>query len=116
MVEEPRPRPREPVEAWRDAWSQTAVMLADHIPLMVGVALVVTVHKIRSAIMPEEIRSWTRVIDGALIAAEVTLFASLVLTKGIDLVGEVVEGLGIAWHRALHAFKKGKRLPPTPRL
>ena len=114
MVEETRPR--QPGEAWRDAWSQVAVMLADHIPLVVGVALVVTVHKIRSAIMPAEIRSWTRVIDGALLSAEFTLFASLVLTKGIDLVGEVVEGLGIAWHRALHGFKKGRRSPPTPRL
>jgi len=114
MVEDVRPR--QPGEAWRDAWSQVAVMLADHIPLVIGFALVVTVHKIRSTIMPAETRPWTRVIDGALIAAEFTLFASLVLTKGIDLLGELVEGLGIAWHRAAHAFKKGKRLPPTPRL
>ena len=88
MVEETRPR--QPGEAWRDAWSQVAVMLADHIPLVIGVALVVTVHKIRSAIMPAEIRSWTRVIDGALLSAEFTLFASLVLTVALVFSAAVV--------------------------
>src|SRR5438309_11423135 len=110
------PHGRSPRQAWREAWIQVWVMLFDHIPLVIGVALTATVHKIRTIVLPTDATAWSRVLDATLVAGEFSLLASLVAPKLVDLAGELGEGSGIAWRRMVHAFCKGKRLPPAPRL
>jgi hypothetical protein len=107
--------PRTAGEAWKDAWAQAWIMLCDHIPLMVGAALVGGIHKARAVLLPGDGRAWQSVIDVTLLAAEISLFFSLVVTKGVDLVGEFGVAVGVAWRRIVHAFKTGKRLPSPPR-
>jgi len=91
-------------------------MLIDHIPLVVGAALVAFVHLVRTWVVAGNTGVWTRLLDAVLLVAELTLLVSLVASKALDLIGELGEGVGVAKHRIAKAWRSGERSPPPPRL
>lgn len=82
-------------------------MMAEHTPLVAAMVVVAVSDIIRRAISPSGDGLLARVSAGALGVAEITLLASLVAPKGIELVCDLAERTGVGIFRVKHAFRTG---------
>jgi hypothetical protein len=90
-------------------------MLFEHIPLIVGVGLVVAVHTAGEHLTLDKTHMWTAVIDAFLLVSQVVLFVSLVAAKALELVVELTVAAVSGWRRIREAAStEPKRLNPEP--
>ena len=111
MIDSPAKEPRKPIrQVFGDALYQIVVNVIEHLPLVVGIALVLGLDLVRRSVSTWGLSiASARLVKIVVFLGEATFLLSLVLPKTIELLTELAETVAVAHHRVKGAWRRGRR-------